>query len=177
MGRDARAASDGELPEDLFRVPHAACEGSENAAAGEARIRQAFWITLDEKEPTALVELARQHGRDGSTMSLNVERLVRRGYVRRTRARRTGGVCGCYLTASGFAIARSKHVLEPSRVDAMLNELRRANAGQALKGLALLADARTVEWRGKRRAAELAGRGERSTRRKGIILWRWRCGS
>src|SRR5438067_13896350 len=38
---------------------------------------------LDEREPLTLVDLARHMGVTPSTMSLHVERLVRRGYVSR----------------------------------------------------------------------------------------------
>src|SRR2546425_1403510 len=40
---------------------------------------------LDEREPLTLVDLARHMGVTPSTMSLHVERLVRRGYVSRLR--------------------------------------------------------------------------------------------
>ncbi len=41
---------------------------------------------LDEHEPLSLLDLARHMGVTPSTMSLNIERLVRRGYVSRDRA-------------------------------------------------------------------------------------------
>jgi len=106
---------------------------------------------LDEKEPTALVELARHMGVTVSTMSLNVERLVRRGYVRRTRSAEDRRRLRLLLTASGLRLREASTVLEPSRVDAMLNELEAGERGQALKGLALLADAAD---RGMARQAE-----------------------
>jgi len=123
---------------------------------------------LDEKEPTALVELARHMGVTVSTMSLNVERLVRRGYVRRTRSAEDRRRLRLLLTASGLRLREASTVLEPSRVDAMLNELEAGERGQALKGLALLADAAD---RGMARQAEgrpswRARRTERAAERK-----------
>ena len=121
---------------------------------------------LDETEPTALVELARHMGVTVSTMSLNVERLVRRGYVRRTRDAEDRRRLRLLLTASGLRLREASTVLEPARVAAMLNELDADERAQALKGLALLADAadrqmaRQAEarpsWRARRtrRAAE-----------------------
>jgi DNA-binding MarR family transcriptional regulator len=96
---------------------------------------------LDESDATALVELARHMGVTVSTMSLNVERLVRRGYVRRTRDAKDRRRLRLLLTAAGLRLREASTVLEPARVFAMLNELDADERKQALKGLALLADA------------------------------------
>jgi DNA-binding MarR family transcriptional regulator len=96
---------------------------------------------LDESEPTALVELARHMGVTVSTMSLNVERLVRRGYVRRTRDAEDRRRLRLLLTASGLRLREASTVLEPARVSAMLGELNSDELERALRGLALLADA------------------------------------
>jgi len=96
---------------------------------------------LDERDPTALVDLARHMGVTVSTMSLNVERLVRKGYVRRTRDVEDRRRLRLLLTASGLRLREASTVLEPARVSAMLNELNANEREQALRGLALLADA------------------------------------
>jgi DNA-binding MarR family transcriptional regulator len=121
---------------------------------------------LDETEPTALLELARHMGVTVSTMSLNVERLVRRGYVRRTRDVEDRRRLRLLVTASGLRLREASSVLEPARVSAMLNELDADELARALEGLALLADAaerrmarqaeESPSWRARRikRAAE-----------------------
>jgi DNA-binding MarR family transcriptional regulator len=123
---------------------------------------------LDETEPTALVDLARHMGVTVSTMSLNVERLVRRGYVRRTRDAEDRRRLRLLLTASGLRLREASSVLEPARVSAMLEELDADELARALRGLALLAQA--AERRMARVAAERpswrARRTERAAQRK-----------
>lgn len=96
---------------------------------------------LDERDPTALVELARHMGVTISTMSLNVERLVRRGYVRRTRDPRDRRRLQLVLTAAGLRLREASSVLDSTRVRAMLGELAPSELSHALEGLALLAQA------------------------------------
>jgi DNA-binding MarR family transcriptional regulator len=123
---------------------------------------------LDESEPTTLLELARHMGVTVSTMSLNVERLVRRGYVRRTRDSEDRRRLRLLLTAAGLRLREASSVLEPARVSAMLDELDADELARALKGLELLA--RAAERRMKRQAEERpswrARRTERAARRK-----------
>ena len=123
---------------------------------------------LDESDPTALVELARHMGVTVSTMSLNVERLVRRGYVRRTRDAKDRRRLRLLLTASGLRLREASTVLEPARVSAMLNELDADEREQALKGLALLADAadRRMARQAEARPSWRARRTERAAERK-----------
>src|SRR5579864_6239568 len=96
---------------------------------------------LDARDPTALVDLARHMGVTVSTMSLNVERLVRKGYVRRTRDAKDRRRLRLLLTAAGLRLREASTVLEPARVSAMLNELNAEDLARALKGLELLAGA------------------------------------
>ena len=96
---------------------------------------------LDDVEGTSLLELARHMGVTVSTMSLNVERLVRRGYVRRTRDAEDRRRLRLLLTASGLRLREASSVLEPARVGAMLDELNADELARALKGLGLLARA------------------------------------
>ena len=78
---------------------------------------------LDEREATALVDLARHMGVTVSTMSLNVERLVRKGYVRRTRDPKDRRRLQLLVTSAGMRLRDASTVLEPERISAMLNEL------------------------------------------------------
>jgi MarR family transcriptional regulator, organic hydroperoxide resistance regulator len=123
---------------------------------------------LDETEPTALAELARHMGVTVSTMSLSVERLVRRRYVRRTRSSEDRRRLRLLLTASGLRLREASTVLEPARVSAMLNELDLGEREQALRGLALLAEAadRRMARLAEGRPSWRARRTERAARRK-----------
>ena len=123
---------------------------------------------LDETEPTALVELARHMGVTVSTMSLNVERLVRRGYVRRTRDAEDRRRLRLLLTAGGLRLREASSVLEPARVSAMLDELEADELARALKGLELLARAaeRRMARQAEGRPSWRARRTERAARRK-----------
>src|ERR1700733_949418 len=123
---------------------------------------------LDETEPTALVDLARDMCVTVSTMSLNVERLVRRGYVRRTRDAEDRRRLRLLLTASGLRLREASSVLEPARVAAMLDELDADELARALKGLALLAQAaeRRMARVAEERPSWRARRTERAARRK-----------
>jgi MarR family transcriptional regulator, organic hydroperoxide resistance regulator len=123
---------------------------------------------LDWTEPTALLELARHMGVTVSTMSLNVERLVRRGYVRRTRDTEDRRRLRLLLTASGLRLREASSVLEPARVAAMLDELNADELVRALKGLELLARAaeRRMARQAEGRPSWRARRTERAARRK-----------
>ena len=123
---------------------------------------------LDERDPTALVDLARHMGVTVSTMSLNVERLVRRGYVRRTRDAEDRRRLRLLLTAAGLRLREASTVLEPARVEAMLEELDAEELARALKGLELLARAaeRRMARQAEGRMSWRARRTERAARRK-----------
>jgi MarR family transcriptional regulator, organic hydroperoxide resistance regulator len=122
---------------------------------------------LDEQEPTALADLARHMGVTMSTMSLNVERLVRRGYVRRTRDAKDRRRLQLVLTAAGVHLREASTVLEPARVAAMLDELNSRERAQALAGLAMLARAaeRSMVRRAESKSSWRARRSERAAER------------
>src|SRR5262249_49360133 len=67
---------------------------------------------LDEREPLTLLDLARHMGVTPSTMSLQVERLVRRGYVSRLRATEDGRRLRLLLTPDGVRVREAKSVLD-----------------------------------------------------------------
>lgn len=100
---------------------------------------------LDERAATSVSELARHMGVTVSTMSLAVERLVKQGYVRRTRDQRDRRRAMVRLSAAGTRIKDSQSVLDPESVRAMLRRLSEAERHAALRGLALLARAASAQ--------------------------------
>ena len=108
---------------------------------------------LDEQEPLTLRDLARHMGVTPSTMSLHVERLVRRGYVSRLRASEDGRRLRLLLTPAGMRVREAKSVLDPERVRALLSRLTSEDRQAGIRGLAILARAGTeqVEEHSKRK--------------------------
>ena len=96
---------------------------------------------LDDVQPTSVNGLARHMGVTASTMSLSIDRLERKGYVRRARDARDGRRVLLRLTPAGVRVKQAQSVLEPARVRGMLEQLPSAERASALRGLALLADA------------------------------------
>ena len=96
---------------------------------------------LDDVEPTNLMDLARHMGVTPSTMSLSIERLVRRGYALRSRDPRDRRCLQLRLSPAGVRVKEAQQVLEPARVRGMLAELSPDERTQALEGLGLLARA------------------------------------
>jgi DNA-binding MarR family transcriptional regulator len=70
---------------------------SEAVSANQARVLD----HLDDVEPASLMGLARHMGVSASTMSLTVDRLVRRGYVTRSRDAADRRVVNLRLTDDG----------------------------------------------------------------------------
>lgn len=96
---------------------------------------------LDDVEPTGLMDLARHMGVTPSTMSLSIERLVRRGYVLRARDPGDRRRRRLRLSPAGVRVKQAQQVLEPSRVRGMLACLSPVERAAALRGLAILARA------------------------------------
>ena len=96
---------------------------------------------LDEREPLTLLDLARHMGVTPSTMSLHVERLVRRGYVSRLRATEDGRRLKLRITPAGVRVREATSVLDPARVRALLARLSSEQQEAGIRGLALLARA------------------------------------
>ena len=80
-------------------------------------------------------------GVTASTMSLHVERLVRRGYVSRERATEDARRLQLRITPAGVRVREAKSVLDPGRVRALLERLTPAELEAGLRGLKLLARA------------------------------------
>jgi DNA-binding MarR family transcriptional regulator len=96
---------------------------------------------LDEVEPTGLLTLAAHMGVTTSTMSLTVDRLARGGYVVRSRDPKDGRRVNLLLTRAGVRIKSEKSVLDPERVQFVLDQLSPGERKEAPRGLALLAQA------------------------------------
>ncbi|MEK6325529.1 MAG: MarR family transcriptional regulator [Acidobacteriota bacterium] len=104
---------------------------------------------LDDVEPTSLMGLARHMGVSASTMSLTVDRLVRRGYVTRSRDAADRRVVNLRLTASGARLRDAQSVLDPIRVKTMISRLSTDERHDAVRGLGLLARAANEEMHNK----------------------------
>ncbi len=96
---------------------------------------------LERIEPITMMELARHMGVTLSTMSVNIERLVRRGYVSRTRDPRDRRRAQLLLTQAGLRLREASTVLDAGRVGAMLDAMGAEERERGLSGLALLARA------------------------------------
>lgn len=96
---------------------------------------------LDEREPLMLLELARHMGVTASTMSLQIEQLVKRGYVIRERDALDGRRLKLRLSESGARVREANSVLDTERVSKMLRRLSARERAAGLAGLALLARA------------------------------------
>ncbi|HMD37762.1 MAG TPA: MarR family transcriptional regulator [Candidatus Acidoferrum sp.] len=96
---------------------------------------------LDQREPVMLLELARHMGVTPSTMSLQVEQLVRKSYVTRARDKKDGRRLMLRLSASGVRVREANSVLDTERVGKMLSRLSPEERAAGLAGLALLAKA------------------------------------
>jgi DNA-binding MarR family transcriptional regulator len=109
---------------------------------GELSAHQASILDhLDEIDPMSMTSLADHMGVTVATMSLAIDRLERRGYVRRGRDPKDGRRVLLRATAAGVRLREAKSVLDPIRVDQVLNQLSPADRAAALHGLALLARA------------------------------------
>jgi DNA-binding MarR family transcriptional regulator len=98
---------------------------------------------LDSVEPTNLRSLAGHMGVTASTMSLNVDRLERAGYVRRARGCRDARQIELRLTGAGSRLKQQQKLLDPGLVGTLLKRLKRRDRVDALRGLELLAAAAT----------------------------------
>jgi DNA-binding MarR family transcriptional regulator len=94
---------------------------------------------LDEVDGVALMDLARHMGVTAGTMSVAIDRLVRKGYVRRTRSREDQRRVELRLSDAGLRIRNQQSVLEPELVESLLAELEPRDRSDALRGLQLLA--------------------------------------
>jgi len=96
---------------------------------------------LDERDPVTLQELARHMGVTPSTMSLQIEQLVRKGYVLRERDAHDARRLRLRLSAAGARVREANSVLDTERVRQMLRRLSAEQRAVGIAGLALLAKA------------------------------------
>lgn len=89
----------------------------------------------------SISELARHLDVTESTVSLQVSKLERAGYVRRIGDSQDGRRVRVRLTKHGMRVREGNSVLDPDMVREMLSLLRPAEAEAALHGLELLAGA------------------------------------
>ncbi len=100
---------------------------------------------LDASEPIRLSELAAHMGVTLSTMSLNVERLVRRGFVLRSRRPDDRRALGLRLSAAGERIKEVHSVLDPERLRRVVSRLSAEDRRYTVRGLEILARAARSE--------------------------------
>jgi DNA-binding MarR family transcriptional regulator len=96
---------------------------------------------LDEVDAMSVTDLAGHMGVTVATMSLAIDRLERRAYVRRDRDPRDRRRVLLRVTPAGVRLREAKSVLDPVRVEQVLTHLSSADRVTALKGLDLLARA------------------------------------
>ncbi|MCH7532278.1 MAG: MarR family transcriptional regulator [Gemmatimonadetes bacterium] len=96
---------------------------------------------LDSADPTMVGELADHLGVTASTMSLNLTRLEKAGYVTREPDPTDRRVMNVRLTESGERLRSAGTLLDPERVDRMLLEMAPGTRRKALQGLVLLSQA------------------------------------
>ena len=96
---------------------------------------------LDEIDPMSMTDLAGHMGVTVATMSLAIDRLEDKGYVRRERDAKDRRRVLLRITNGGLCVREAKSVLDPVRVEQVLGHLSPAERDHALKGLHLLARA------------------------------------
>jgi len=124
---------------------HFACRSREvRPAVGGAALtpHQAGILShLDASDPVMVGELAEHLGVTASTMSLNLTRLERAGFVTRERDPADRRVMNVLLTPTGELVRDAQTELDPERVARMLRTLDPDARAAALRGLVLLAEA------------------------------------
>ncbi len=124
---------------------HFACRAREVRDVGGGGVLSEHQVRicshLDPDDPVMVTELAEYMGVTASTMSLNLTRLEGAGFIFRERDPEDRRVMNVRLTESGERIRDSRTVLDPGRVDAMLQILGPEDRRRAVEGLAILADA------------------------------------
>jgi DNA-binding MarR family transcriptional regulator len=106
---------------------------------------------LDQVDPMSMTDLAGHMGVTVATMSLAIDRLERRRYVRRDRDPRDGRRVLLRITPAGVRLREANAVLDPVRVEALLAHLSPADRDRALTGLELLARASEKHMRSQKK--------------------------
>ena len=107
---------------------------------------------LDEVQSVSLGTLAEHMGVTAGTMSIGIDRLVKRGYVNRSPDAVDRRRVHLRLTAAGARVCEAHSVLDPELIDAMVAALPADDRDRALAGLTLLARAATESRRARPRS-------------------------
>ena len=102
---------------------------------------------LDEVDAMSMSDLAGHMGVTVATMSLAIDRLEARRYVRRDRDTGDRRRVLLRITPDGVRVREAKSVLDPVRVEEVLAELPSSDREDALKGLQMLARAADARMR------------------------------
>jgi DNA-binding MarR family transcriptional regulator len=102
---------------------------------------------LDEVDAISMSDLAGHMGVTVATMSLTIDRVERKGYVRRDRDPHDGRRVLLRATAAGIRLREAKSVLDPVRVEQVLSHLSPPDRQAALHGLQMLARASDAQMR------------------------------
>lgn len=102
---------------------------------------------LDEVDGMSMSDLAGHMGVTVATMSLAIDRLERRDYVRRSPDARDRRRVLLRITPAGVRLREATSVLDPIRVEQVLAQLSPAERSRALAGLRLLAAASDAHMR------------------------------
>jgi DNA-binding MarR family transcriptional regulator len=137
--------SDVETLLSTYSRIHFACRARHVRDPADGNVLSAHQMSilspLDSSDPTMVGELADHLGVTASTMSLNLTRLEKTGYVSRERDPADRRVMNVRLTESGERMRSAQTMLNPERVDRMLLEMSPAARREALRGLVLLSEA------------------------------------
>ena len=132
-------------------------------AAGEFLNKTPVNLQLSKRHsiqlPTMVGELANHLGVTASTMSLNLTRLEKAGYISRERDPADRRVMNVLLTESGERLRSAQTMLDPERVHRLLHEMDLETRRNALHGLMLLSDAADALIRRRWAFADAANQG------------------
>lgn len=126
-------------PRILYACKRTMVKGESGAeiTAHQARILD----HLDDAIPRSLNSLASHLGVTPATMSIAVDKLVRKGFMRRERSKDDRRKILLRLTPEGAKLRESQTLLEPERVREMLALLPEAEQEAGVLGLVILARA------------------------------------
>jgi len=112
------------------------------ATGAEVSAHQASILDhLDEVDPMSMTDLADHMGVTVATMSLAIDRLERRAYVRRDRDPGDRRRVLLRVTPAGVRVREATSVLDPVRVEQVLAQLAPPEREAALAGMEMLARA------------------------------------
>ncbi|HKW87205.1 MAG TPA: MarR family winged helix-turn-helix transcriptional regulator [Candidatus Acidoferrales bacterium] len=106
---------------------------------------------LHSARPLTLSRLAEHMGIGRSAMSIEASRLVRGGYIARTRDKSDARCVGLRLTAKGARVRDENSILDPDLVREMFRLMRPNDLESALKGIEALAKHAAIMLRRRKR--------------------------